>query len=50
VIAVGDDDRTTTRIDPHRRLDEDDRLTLVGSDDAVQEFLKRFDVTPTGAA
>ena len=37
----------TTQIDPGRELDADDRLTLVGTDDAVQEFLKQFDVSPT---
>jgi Trk K+ transport system NAD-binding subunit len=46
VIAFDDGSGLTTRIDPQRELDDDDRLVLVGSDDAVQEFLKRFDVSP----
>jgi len=46
VIAIDDGSGLTTRIDPEQELDTDDRLVLVGSDDAVQEFLKRFDVSP----
>ncbi|QSG11273.1 K+ transport system, NAD-binding component fusedto Ion channel [Halapricum desulfuricans] len=48
VVAIEDDSGMTTQIDPGRELDADDRLTLVGTDDAVQEFLKQFDVSPTG--
>jgi Trk K+ transport system NAD-binding subunit len=48
VIAIEDESGLTTTIDPQQELTADDRLTLVGSDDAVQEFLKRFDVSPTG--
>jgi len=46
VIAIDDESGLTTRIDPQRELHADDRLVLVGSDAAVQEFLKRFDVSP----
>ncbi|MFW6018374.1 MAG: potassium channel family protein [Halapricum sp.] len=47
VVAIADESGLTTQIDPQRELHADDRLTLVGSDEAVQEFLKRFDVSPT---
>jgi len=47
VVAIEDDSGMTTQIDPGRELDADDRLTLVGTDDAVQQFLKQFDVSPT---
>jgi len=50
VIAIEDESGLTTRIDPDRKLDAGERLTLVGTDDAVQEFLKRFDVSPTSIA
>ncbi|MEF8974737.1 MAG: NAD-binding protein [Halapricum sp.] len=49
VVAIEDESGLTTQIDPGREFDADDRLTLVGTDDAVQEFLKRFDVSPTGS-
>jgi len=47
VVAIEDDSRLTTQIDPHLELDPGDRLTLVGTDDAVQKFLKRYDTSPT---
>jgi len=50
VIAVEDDGATTAAIDPERQFTGDERLTIVGSDESVQEFLKRFDVTPTELA
>ncbi|NHN41108.1 TrkA family potassium uptake protein [Halorubellus sp. JP-L1] len=46
VIAVEDDAGTTTAVDPQRELTGYERLTLVGSDEAVQRFLKRYDVSP----
>jgi voltage-gated potassium channel len=49
VVAIEDDSGLTTHIDPGRELDADDRLVLVGTDVAVQEFLKQFDVSPAGA-
>jgi len=45
VIAIEDDSGLTTQIDPHRELDVDDQLTLVGTDDAVQEFLRQSDIS-----
>ena len=47
VIAVEDDDGISSTIDPQRTFTGDERLVLVGTDDAVQEFEKRFDVSPT---
>lgn len=46
IIAVEDDTGLTSTIDPQRRFTGDERITLVGSDEAVQRFLKRFDVSP----
>ena len=45
VIAIESESGLTTRIDPQRELDADDRITLVGTDDAVQEFLRQSDVS-----
>jgi len=47
VIAVEDDAGTSVAIDPQRRFTGDERLTLVGTDESVQQFRKRFDVSPT---
>ncbi len=47
VVAIEDDSGLTTEIDPYRELEADDQLTLVGTDDSVQEFLKRHDTSPT---
>lgn len=49
VIAVEDDSGLSSTVDPNRRFTGDERLTLVGTDEAVQRFLKRFDVSPTEA-
>lgn len=49
VVAIEDDSGLTTQIDPYRELDVNDRLTLVGTDDAVQEFLKQYNISPTGS-
>ncbi|MEF8979786.1 MAG: NAD-binding protein [Haloarculaceae archaeon] len=49
VIAVEDESGTTTTFDPHREFTGDERLTIVGTDESVQRFLKRFDVSPTEA-
>ncbi len=46
VIAIEDDDGRTSAVDPQWRFNGDERITIVGSDGAVQEYLKRFDVTP----
>lgn len=46
VIAVEDEAGLTSTIDPQRQFTGDERMVLVGSDEAVQRFLKRFDVSP----
>ncbi|UWG48095.1 K+ transport system, NAD-binding component fusedto Ion channel [Halanaeroarchaeum sp. HSR-CO] len=45
VVAIEDDDGITSTLDPERVLAARDRLTIVGTDDAMHEFFKRFDVT-----
>jgi len=45
VIAVEDDEGVTSTLDPQRRFTGDERLVVVGSDENVQRFLKRFDVS-----
>jgi Trk K+ transport system NAD-binding subunit len=47
VIAVEDDTGLSGTVDPAREFDGDERLTLVGADEDVQRFLKRYDVSPT---
>jgi hypothetical protein len=47
VIAVEDEDGLSSSVDPTRRFTGEERLTIVGSDEAVQRFLKRYDVAPT---
>jgi Trk K+ transport system NAD-binding subunit len=49
VIAIEDETGTSGATDPGYRFDGDERITVVGTDDAVQEFLKTFDVSPTEA-
>lgn len=49
VIAVEDEDGLTGTVDPQRRFSGDETLVLVGSDDAVQRFRKRYDAPPVGA-
>jgi Trk K+ transport system NAD-binding subunit len=46
VIAVEDGSGFTSTIDPQRRFTGDERIVLVGSDEAVQQFKKRFEVAP----
>jgi len=46
VIAVEDEAGLSSTIDPNRRFSGDERITLVGPDEAIQRFLKRFDVSP----
>jgi Trk K+ transport system NAD-binding subunit len=46
VIAVEDDSGFTSTVDPQRRFTGDERVVLVGSDEAVQQFRKQFDVSP----
>jgi hypothetical protein len=47
VITIEDADGRTRAADPQWRFSGDERLTIVGSDEAVQEARKRFDVSPT---
>jgi Trk K+ transport system NAD-binding subunit len=46
VIAVEDGNSMSSNIDPQRQFSGSEQLTLVGSDEAVQRFLKRYDVSP----
>lgn len=49
VIAIEDESGLSGVVDPQRRFSGDERIVLVGTDRAVQTFLKRFDVSPTEA-
>ena len=44
VIAIEDESGIRDTVDPHRRFTGDERLTLVGTDEAVRTLRKRFDV------
>jgi Trk K+ transport system NAD-binding subunit len=46
VIAVEDETGFTSTVDPQREFTGEERIVLVGSDEAVQQFRKRFDVSP----
>jgi Trk K+ transport system NAD-binding subunit len=46
VIAIEDETGVTSAVDPRRRFTGDERIVLVGSDEAIQQFEKRFDVSP----
>jgi Trk K+ transport system NAD-binding subunit len=46
VIAVEDGSGFTSTVDPQRQFTGDERIVLVGSDEAIQRFEKQFDVTP----
>ena len=50
VIAVEDEAGLTSSVDPQRTFTGEERLTLVGSDEAIQRFLKQFGVSPTGTS
>ena len=50
VVAVETEDGETTVVDPGKELSGGEELTLVGTDESVQQFLKRYDVTPAGEA
>jgi voltage-gated potassium channel len=50
VVAVENEDGETTVVEPERELSGAEELTLVGTDESVQQFLKRYDVTPAGEA
>lgn len=47
VVAVGSESGFTSTVDPHQQLSGGERIVVVGSDEGVQRFLKRFDVSPT---
>jgi Trk K+ transport system NAD-binding subunit len=49
VIAVEDDGRSAA-IDPNRQFTGSERLTIAGTDESVQRFLKQFDVSPADSA
>jgi len=46
VIAVEDSSGFSSTVDPHRRFTGEERIVLVGTDEAVQQFRKQFDVSP----
>jgi len=46
VVAIEDDDGLTSTVDPQREFTGEERLALVGSDDAVQRFRRQYDVSP----
>ncbi len=47
VIAVEDESGKSRNPDPNREFTGDEQMTIVGNDEAVRQFLKRFDVSPT---
>jgi len=47
VIAVDSGTGRSMDVDPQRAFTGEEQLTLVGPDEAVQQFLKRYDVSPT---
>jgi len=49
VIALRDESGFSSTIDPQRRFTGDEQIVLVGSDEAVQQFRKQFDISPVGA-
>ena len=48
VVAIDDGSGPSTVVDPHREFTGEESITLVGSDEAVQRFRKKFDVSPMG--
>ena len=46
VIAIEDDTGLTSTIDPQHEFTGSERIILVGTDEAVQQFRKQFDVAP----
>jgi Trk K+ transport system NAD-binding subunit len=46
VIAVEDDTGLSSTVDPEHRFTGDEQIVLVGTDEAVKQFRKQFDVTP----
>ena len=50
VITVEHESGLSSNPDPHRTFTGDEQMTVVGSDEAVQQFLKQFDVSRTEIA
>ena len=50
VVSMEDETGVSGTVDPEYQFSGDERITLVGSDEAVQAFLKRFDVSPMSEA
>jgi len=50
VIAIKHESGLSSNPDPHREFTGDEQMTVVGSDEAVQQFLKQFDVSRTEIA
>ena len=46
VIAIEDVSGFTSAVDPQRKFTGTEHIVLVGSDEAVQQFRKQFDVSP----
>lgn len=46
VIAIETESGLSGTIDPHRELSGEEVLTIVGSDESIQQFLKQYEVTP----
>ena len=49
VIAIMDNSEFSSTVDPHQEFTGDERLAIVGTDEAIQQFEKRFDVSSTEA-
>ncbi|QGA83076.1 NAD-binding protein [Halomicrobium sp. LC1Hm] len=47
VIAIDDGSDEMVTTDPQREFTGEEHLTLVGPDEAIQQFLKRYDISPT---
>ncbi|MFB6361457.1 MAG: cation:proton antiporter regulatory subunit [Halobacteriales archaeon] len=45
VIAIEDGSSVNTNVDPEYHFSGEERLVIVGSDESVQRFLQRFDVS-----
>jgi voltage-gated potassium channel len=50
VIAIEYEPGRVGNPDPNHEFTGDEKMTIVGSDEAVQQFLKQFDVSPTEEA
>lgn len=46
VIAIEDESGLSGTVDPNRQLTGDERLIVVGTDEAIQTFLNRYDLSP----